>query len=137
MKHTWKAMSPEMHQGLLAKWQRRQDKHENHVWTNPATGGRYGERKRWLQGLCKAAGVRARGFHNLRHFYASYCYERGMNLYQIQHQMTHESARTTERYLSRLGHAILPVVPSLPVATGPLGPLDGASDAKEGLGTVT
>jgi integrase len=61
------------------------------------------DHRRWLYRLCERAGVRAFGFHGIRHLAASVAIADGsVGLLDIQQLLRHKSATTTQRYIHRV-----------------------------------
>lgn len=65
-------------------------------------GQRYTHRVHLMKYLCGLAGVRAFGFHAIRHLSASILDKAGLELSTIQAILRHKSATTTARYLHSL-----------------------------------
>lgn len=63
----------------------------------------YGYRDKFLDTLCRKAGVPEMGYHTLRHLTASEMAARGANLIDIQKVLGHQRASTTDGYLESLG----------------------------------
>ena len=72
------------------------------VFINPVTEAPFVERKLWMGGLCKRAGVKAFGLHAIRHLTASILAREGISSVDIQAILRHKKLTTTERYLHRL-----------------------------------
>ncbi|MCB2226738.1 MAG: site-specific integrase [Desulfarculaceae bacterium] len=60
-------------------------------------------RRTFMPNLCKKAGVKAFGFHAIRHLAASILYKQGCPVSQIQVILRHQSPTTTTEYLRTLG----------------------------------
>ncbi len=72
------------------------------VFPSPTTGKPYYDRNKWLAKLCSDAGIKHFSLHALRHYGAALMYNRGATMAEIQRQLRHEKATTTERYLKSL-----------------------------------
>jgi integrase len=72
------------------------------VFINPVMEAPFVERKLWMGGLCKRAGVKAFGLHAIRHLTASILAREGISSVDIQAILRHKKLTTTERYLHRL-----------------------------------
>jgi integrase len=72
------------------------------VFPNPETSQPYTWHGKFLPRLCRAAGVRAFGYHSLRHLAACLLDEAGEPLAYIQAMLRHKNATTTSRYLHSL-----------------------------------
>jgi len=73
---------------------------QNRDARHPRYGDRFTERKKFMRGLCKRAGVKHFGFHGLRRFFASLLadkYKEGLPV--IQKLLGHASPSTTDRYV--------------------------------------
>jgi integrase len=66
-------------------------------------GNPFSSRQQLMRKLCKAAKVKAFGFHSIRHMTASILFVAGEPLWKIQGILRHKSPTTTERYLRTLG----------------------------------
>jgi integrase len=60
-------------------------------------------RNKYMERLCRRAGVKAFGFHAIRHLSASILAREGVDIPTIQGILRHQSPTTTARYLRRLG----------------------------------
>ena len=67
--------------------------------------GPYKERKKFMQTLCKKAGVKYFRFHPLRHYGASMMDSANINIGSIQRILGHENRTTTEVYLHSIGES--------------------------------
>lgn len=99
LEYDWLPMTDELHQTLIAH---RQENSSEWVFPNPVTGAAYFERKRWMRGLCKKAGVKPFGLHAIRYLTASILAEAGEPVRRIQVILRHKKLSTTERYLHQL-----------------------------------
>ena len=63
----------------------------------------YLARQRWIRRLCAYAGVKPFGLHGVRHLSASILVNAGVSLPVVQRILRHQSIKTTERYVHRLG----------------------------------
>lgn len=66
-------------------------------------GQAFASRQHYMDRLCKRAGVKAFGFHAIRHLSASMLARAGVPLPTIQQILRHKSSTTTSRYLHSLG----------------------------------
>jgi len=83
------------------------------------TGLQYITRIKWLDDLCKRAGVEKFGFHGIRHLFASILAAQNIPMVEIQFMLRHSSLATTERYIHRLkkeNREVLEALPGLPVS---------------------
>lgn len=86
-------------EGVLRDLQKKAT-HGEYVFTNPRTGGRYTDRFDLMRRICRRAGVRRYTFHCIRHFVASYLYDKEKRpLPEISKLLRHTNYQTTERYL--------------------------------------
>jgi integrase len=76
------------------------------VFTNPKSGTCYDYRDKFLDTLCRRAGVPEFGYHALRHHTASLLAERGAPLTDIQKILGHQRPTTTDNYLQSLGESV-------------------------------
>ena len=98
-------------QGILTRRYESRDKSKPWVfwhryWDKKTKGwieGPYNKRKDLMRNLCKRAGVRAFGFHALRHAGASVLDSQGVPIGTIQRLLGHENRSTTEIYLHSIG----------------------------------
>jgi hypothetical protein len=67
-------MNAELEIVLRDLWQKRRQ--DEWVFWNPMTGGRYTDRFDLMRRICKRAGVRPYTYHTIRHFVASYLYDK-------------------------------------------------------------
>jgi integrase len=69
-----------------------------HVFTNPETGHRYKTLKRSFHTACRRAGISDLRFHDLRHTFASWAVQNGMDLYRLSRILGHSTLQMTTRY---------------------------------------
>ncbi|UCG07490.1 MAG: tyrosine-type recombinase/integrase, partial [Desulfobacterales bacterium] len=70
------------------------------VFYNEKTGTRYHKRPKLMRSLCKRAGIPHFGFHDLRHFMASFLADRKkQSTKTVQKLLRHKHHRTTDIYL--------------------------------------
>jgi len=98
-------MVQETFNALRYAWKNR-DRTSPYVFTNPLTKRNYGYRDKFLDTLCRRAGVPEFGYHALRHHTASILAERGAPLTDIQKILGHERPTTTDNYLQSLGESV-------------------------------
>lgn len=73
------------------------------VFGNARTGEEVKGRRRLMRRLCAKAGVKAFGFHGIRHLSATTLAYAGLDLPTIQAMLRHTSPATTARYIKELG----------------------------------
>ncbi|WP_161635964.1 tyrosine-type recombinase/integrase [Desulfonatronovibrio hydrogenovorans] len=82
------------------------NRHSEHVFYNPRTGGKLErharELKNMFKDLCKAAQVRHFTAHSLRHYMASALQNQKYDLRSIQILLGHQNLKTTQIYLHEL-----------------------------------
>jgi integrase len=103
MDYEWLPMTDDLYDAL--RWQFKQTgrKYE-HVFVIPEShhlyGGRpYTTRRKFVASLCKRAGVRPFGFHDIRRYGASRLAAQGVPMKTIQRILRHKNITTTERYV--------------------------------------
>lgn len=67
---------------------------------------------------CKAVGLPALRFHDLRHIFASLCVKEGIPLYTVQGLLGHSSIRSTQRYASLASEDLLKASCRLSITLG-------------------
>ena len=73
------------------------------VFVSPLTGTRYKHRFTVIRNICKRAGVPHHTYHCIRHFVASYLYDKKkVSLPVISKLLRHKSLQTTEIYLQAI-----------------------------------
>jgi integrase len=92
-------MNDKLHKILKARWDIR--KNETFVFYNEKTEDRYYHRPKLMKGLCKRAKINpAFGFHNIRHFVATYLADHEkISKKAIGGLLGHKALQTTEIYL--------------------------------------
>ena len=106
MEHEWFPMSNDLFESLSWWWKNRTFKDSPYVFVDdqpgPHCGKRYSERRRFLSGLCKRAGIKPFGFHALRRFVASVLADSGKSTNLIRRVLRHKHVSTTERYIQNI-----------------------------------
>jgi integrase/recombinase XerD len=69
-----------------------------YVFTNPNTGHRYTTLKKAFHGACRRAGITDFRFHDLRHTFASWAVQNGMDLYRLSRILGHATLQMSTRY---------------------------------------
>ena len=111
IEYDWLPMTGELADVLRGWWDNRTFKESTHVFICEQDGGfcaeQYGkpfkERMQLMKRLCARAGVKAFGFHAIRHLTASILYKMGQPVSVIQAILRHKSPNTTAIYLKSLG----------------------------------
>ena len=94
-------INSDLEEVLWGLWQKREQ--EEWVFYNQARGTRYLYRPKLMGTICKRAGVPKYGFHTIRHFVASYLFDKKkVSLPVISKLLRHKSLQTTERYLQAI-----------------------------------
>jgi integrase len=97
----WLPMNEDLEQVLWNLWQKREQ--EEWVFFNRLSGTRYLYRPKLMGAICRTAGVPKYGFHTIRHFVASYLFDKKkVSLPVISKLLRHKSLQTTERYLQAI-----------------------------------
>jgi integrase len=103
MKYRMLELSDDLYDQLWWWWNNRRFKDSPFVFVDDQKGPHYGkpykERRRFMRGLCKRAGVKKFGFHALRRFTASVLDSKNVPLTKIQLILGHSRPSTTDRYL--------------------------------------
>lgn len=68
------------------------------VFHDPLTGDRYRKVKTGFHGACRRAGIEEFRFHDLRHTFASWAVQSGMDLYRLSRILGHATTQMTQRY---------------------------------------
>ena len=96
--YDWLPMNAELEKVLRDMWQKRRQ--DEWIFWNSRTGGRYTDRFDLMRRICQRAGVRRYTYHTIRHFVASYLYDKEKRpLPEISKLLRHRNYQTTERYL--------------------------------------
>lgn len=96
--YDWLPMNGALEGVLRDFWKKRTK--EDHVFVNPRSGTRYTDRFDLMRRICKRAGVRRYTYHCIRHFVASYLYDKEKRpLPEVSKLLRHTNYQTTERYL--------------------------------------
>ena len=111
IEYDWLPMTVELANALRWWWDNRTFRDSTHVFICEQDGGfcqeQYGkpfkERMQLMRRLCARAGVKAFGFHSIRHLTASILYRMGQPVSVIQAILRHKSPNTTAIYLKSLG----------------------------------
>lgn len=99
--YDWLSMNEDLEQVLWALWQKRTQ--DEWVFVSPLTGTRYKHRFTLIRNICKRAGVPHYTYHCIRHFVASYLYDKKkVSLPVISKLLRHKSMQTTEIYLQAI-----------------------------------
>jgi integrase/recombinase XerD len=72
--------------------------HGPFVFTNPATGRPYRNLRGSFHAACRRAGITDFRFHDLRHTFASWAVQNGMDLYRLSRILGHSTLQMTTRY---------------------------------------
>jgi integrase len=107
MEYVWFPMSDELYNSLWWWWYNRRFKNSPFVFICDRPGLNYGKpfkyRRKFLEGLCKRAGVRPFGYHALRRYVASVLADtHKVSAKQIQRILRHKNLSTTERYIQNI-----------------------------------
>lgn len=110
MRYDWLPMATRLQQAM-AEWKEGRPYKTEWVFTvlddSPSPNHNPGEpfkvRSHFMKTICKRAGVKAFGFHGIRHLTASIMFHEGRPITDIQRFLRHTSPSTTERYLRRMG----------------------------------
>ena len=95
----WLPMTETLHEafqshlaGVSGKW----------VFLDPKSGVPYLHRDRWMQHLCRKAGVPRFDLHSIRHLSASILVSQQVPLPEVQAVLRHTNLTTTQRYVHRM-----------------------------------
>jgi len=92
----------ELYRALKWQWEHR-NKNSPHVFTDPDTGQKYIHRNKFMESLCKRAGVRPFGFKALRKFGPSVLNDiHRVSIKKLQRLLRHRTQTTTEIYLKKI-----------------------------------
>jgi integrase len=94
-------MNEDLEAVFCALWKSREQ--GEWVFFNSRTGTRYLYRPKIMGTICKRVGLKKYGFHTLRHFVASYLFDKKkVSLAVISKLLRHKNLQTTERYLQAI-----------------------------------
>lgn len=97
----WIDMNEDLEAILWALWQKRTQ--EEYVFFNPMSGNRFLYRPKLMKTICKRAGVPKFGFHTIRHFVASFLFDKKkVSIPVISKLLRHKNQQTTEKYLQAI-----------------------------------
>ena len=100
----------ELYKQLSWQWEHR-DKNSPYVFTNPKSGQKYTQRRRFLAGLCKRAEVKPFGFKAFRKFGPSVLNDvHKVSKKKLQRLLRHNSQTTTEIYLKNIDNDLAAVI---------------------------
>ena len=92
----------ELHRALKWQWDHR-NKNSVYVFTHPETGAKFVSRRRFMNGLCKRAGVKPFSFKAFRKYGPSVLNDvHKVSMKKIQTLLRHQNQKTTEIYLKRI-----------------------------------
>ena len=92
----------ELFKALQWQWKHR-EKNSPYVFCNPKTGKQYIQRRQFMKGLCKRAGVKPFGFKAFRKFGPSVLNDvHKVSMKKLQKLLRHKSQATTEIYLKNI-----------------------------------
>jgi integrase len=108
MEYEWFPMTDDLYDSSSWWWKNRPIKSSLYVFTDDQIGPHYGkpykERRHFMAGLCKRAGVKQFGFHALRRFVASVLADSGKSSNAIRRILRHKNIRTTELYIQNINN---------------------------------
>jgi integrase len=97
----WLVMNEDLVKVLWDLWQKRTQ--EEWVFLSPLTGTRYVHRFTLIHNICERAGVPHYTYHCIRHFVASYLFDKKkVSLAVISKLLRHKNLQTTEIYLQAI-----------------------------------
>lgn len=97
----WLPMNEDLEEVLWGLWQKR--KSEEWVFGSHLTGSNYINRFTLMRNICQRAGIPRYGYHTIRHFVASYLFDKKkVSLPVISKLLRHKNLQTTERYLQAI-----------------------------------
>jgi integrase len=100
MEYAWVPMTTKLYETLVSH---KASSLSEFVFTDPTTGAPYRARGGFMGELCMKAGVKAFGFHAIRHLSATILAYGGLDLPSIQSVLRHHNPNTTARYIKSLG----------------------------------
>ena len=94
----WLPMNKDLEKVLRDLWKKRTQ--DEWVFLSPRTGTRFVDRYDIFRRICDRAGVRRYSYHTIRHFVASFLYDKMKRpISEISKLLRHTNVQTTERYL--------------------------------------
>ncbi len=94
----WLPMNNDLEKVLRDLWKKRTQ--NEWVFLNPRTGTRFVDRYDMFRRICDRASVRRYSYHTIRHFVASFLYDKMKRpISEISKLLRHTNVQTTERYL--------------------------------------
>ncbi len=94
----WLPMNEDLERVLRNLWKKRTQ--DEWVFLSHRTGTRFVDRYDMFRRICKRAGVRRYSYHTIRHFVASFLYDKMKRpISEISKLLRHTNVQTTERYL--------------------------------------
>jgi len=89
----------ELHKALKWQWEHRNNKNSPYVFTNPETGEKFTQRRRFMKGLCKRAGIKAFGFKAFRKYGPSVLNDiHRVSIKKLQRLLRHQT-QTTPKFI--------------------------------------
>ncbi len=97
----WLPMNEDLEKILWELWQKRTQ--DEWVFLSPLTGSHYVHRFTLMKNICERAGVPHYTYHTIRHFVASYLFDKKkVSLPVISKLLRHKNLQTTEIYLQAI-----------------------------------
>ena len=94
----WLPMNMDLEKVLQSLWKKRTQ--DEWVFLSPRSGTRFVDRYDMFRRICERAGVRRYSYHTIRHFVASFLYDKMKRpISEISKLLRHKNVQTTERYL--------------------------------------
>ncbi|MGO9120106.1 MAG: tyrosine-type recombinase/integrase [Desulfomonilaceae bacterium] len=128
----WIPMSDTLYEDLWWCWQNRKFKESPYVFVcdRPQHYGKpFKNRRQFVKGLCKRAGVKEFGFHAVRRYVASVLADTyKVSAKTIQRILRHKNLSTTEKYIHNINQDLHAVVNLLSTNGPHMAPIDKKSD---------